>query len=123
MGKVSLVEVMVEHAKFNGTWVLTQKDGEKFEAYLKALGIGLIKRKVAKNMGRTITFEALDGGNFHIVSASSLKTNDVKLSLGVTVDGERDDGVPVATVFQMENGCLVQNEETKDGKTKYEHTW
>merc|ERR1712165_117547 len=93
-----------------------------FKDFLAALGVGMLKRNIANNMGRTITFEAIDDKNFHVVSKSKLKTNDKKFCLGVSQDGKRDDDMECTTVFNFVDGKIVQDEEAKDGK-KYQHVW
>merc|ERR1711979_8253 len=93
-----------------------------FKDFLAALGVGLLKRNVANNMGRTITFEAIDDKNFHVISKSKLKTNDKKFCLGVSQEGKRDDDMECTTVFSFVDGKIVQDEEAKDGK-KYQHVW
>ena len=109
-------------ANFNGTWEQTDKGGN-FKDFLAAIGVGMAKRIIAAKMSRTITFEAIDDSNFHVISKSTLKTNDKKFCLGVNQEGERDDGVACVTVFKLVDGKIVQDEETKDGKTKYQHVW
>merc|ERR1712156_649533 len=74
-------------ANFNGNWEQTEK-GANFKDFLAALGVGVLKRNIANNMGRTITFEAIDDKNFHVISKSKLKTNDKKFCLGVSQDGK-----------------------------------
>merc|ERR1712117_603649 len=108
-------------ANFNGNWEQTEK-GDNFKDFLAALGVGLLKRNVANNMGRTITFEAIDDKNFHVISKSKLKTNDKKFCLGVSQEGNRDDDMECTTVFHLKDGKIVQDEEAKDGK-KYQHVW
>merc|ERR1712050_9280 len=108
-------------ANFNGNWEQTEK-GANFKDFLAALGVGLLKRNVANNMGRTITFEAIDDKNFHVISKSKLKTNDKKFCLGVSQEGKRDDDMECTTVFHLNDGKIVQDEEAKDGK-KYQHVW
>merc|ERR1712050_534112 len=93
-------------ANFNGNWEQTEK-GANFKDFLAALGVGLLKRNVANNMGRTITFEAID---------------DKKFCLGVSQEGKRDDDMECTTVFSFVDGKIVQDEEAKDGK-KYQHVW
>merc|ERR1711978_440768 len=93
-------------ANFNGNWEQTEQ-GDNFKDFLAALGVGLLKRNVANNMGRTISFEAIDDKNF---------------CLGVSQQGKRDDDMECTTVFHLNDGKIVQDEEAKDGK-KYQHVW
>merc|ERR1712071_695164 len=87
-------------SNFDGEWEQTEK-GANFKEFLAAIGIGLIKRNVANNMGRTLTFNhcTSDDTKFHIVSKSKLKTNDVYVTLGEKKEGKRDDDMEVVTVF------------------------
>merc|ERR1712141_560838 len=107
---------------FNGNWEQTEK-GANFKDFLAALGVGVLKRNIANNMGRSITFEAIDDKNFHVISKSKLKTNDKKFCLGVSQEGKRDDEMECVTAFNVDgSGRIVQDEEAKDGK-KYQHVW
>jgi len=110
-------------SNFDGEWEQTEK-GANFKEFLAAMGIGLIKRNVANKMGRTLTFNhcTSDDTKFHIVSKSTLKTNDVYVTLGEKKEGKRDDDMEVVTVFSLVDGKIVQDEEAKDGK-KYQHVW
>ena len=110
--------------KFDGKWKLTNSDTANFEKYMAALGVGWATRKIGAKLGRTITFEAnSDGSGFHIISVSTLKTGEKNIKLDEEFEGERDDKVKVFTKFTFEDGCLVQNERTRDGKLSYKHRW
>merc|ERR1712178_437931 len=100
-------------ANFNGNWEQTEK-GANFKDFLAALGVGMLKRNIANNMGRTITFEAIDDKNFHVISKSKLKTNDKKFCLGLSQDGKRDDDMECTTVFNFVDGKIVQDLSTKN---------
>ena len=45
------------HAKFDGTYQLTEKDGKNFENYLVPLGISYLNRKIATKFNRKITIK------------------------------------------------------------------
>merc|ERR1711879_629910 len=62
---------------------------------MKYLGVGLVKRKIGKNMGRTMTFKANEN-------------DDVQLDQ--EGDNETDDGRQVKVRFTNRNGNLVQIE-------------
>merc|ERR1711972_991237 len=100
-------------ANFNGNWEQTEK-GANFKDFLAALGVGVLKRNIANNMGRTITFEAIDDKNFHVISKSKLKTNDKKFCFGVSQDGKRDDDMELPPCLIL---LMVKLFKTKKLKT------
>ena len=58
---------------------------------MAALGVGWATRKIGAKMGRTITFKATGDGSFHVISESTLKTNERDVKLNEEFEGERDD--------------------------------
>ena len=78
-------------SKFDGKWKLTNSDTANFEKYMAALGVGWATRKIGAKMGRTITFKATGDGSFHVISESTLKTNERDVKLNEEFEGERDD--------------------------------
>lgn len=90
---------------------------------MAALGVGWATRKIGAKMSRTITFKATGDGSFHVISESTLKTNERDVKLNEEFEGERDDKVKVVSSFTFEDGCLVQHERTQDGKLSYKHKW
>merc|ERR1711879_1105722 len=97
--------------KYNGTWELEDKGGAEFEEYMKYLGVGLVKRKIGKNMGRTMTFKAKSDTSFAVKSVTTLKTNENDdVQLDQEGDNETDDGRQVKVRFTNRNGNLVQIE-------------
>ena len=113
------------HAKFDGTYQLTDKDGKNFENYLVPLGISYLNRKIATKFNRKITIKSNGDNSFHLKTESTLKTNEKNVVFGETVKEKRDDGVPIVVKFTYENECIVQVQEFEVGGVKRvsKNTW
>lgn len=77
----------------DGNYTLSERDGDNFEKYMAAVGVGLIMRKAAKNLNQTAKISC-DGDTIHIITGSTLKSSDEVFQVGVekpvtTMDGRK----------------------------------
>merc|ERR1711897_5247 len=68
-----------EMAPITGTY--TQVSSEKYEEFLKALGVGFILRKAALASTPVMTISE-DGGNWTMVTKTTVKSIELKFRLG-----------------------------------------
>lgn len=106
---------------FNGTWVSEDKDLSNIDGYLSKIGLGLIKRKIGKNLTRTITFTDNGDGTVTIRNKTSIRDSTDTVTLGQPVEAEVEDGRQCKVTVKFENGKLYLSEEWS-GPTSY-HVW
>lgn len=108
---------------FNGTWVTLEKDASNMEGYLTNIGLGWAKRKIGKNLSRTITFDCQDGKTMTIRNKTSVADRNHTIVLDTPIDGETEDGrqAKVTIRFDAEKNELTVSEEW-DGPTSVQ-TW
>uniref|UniRef100_A0A3B3BU51 Cellular retinoic acid-binding protein 1 n=1 Tax=Oryzias melastigma TaxID=30732 RepID=A0A3B3BU51_ORYME len=68
---------------FVGTWNL--KESEKFDEYMKALGVGFATRTVG-NMTKPTTIISLDGDKMTVKTQSTIKNTELSFKLGEEFD-------------------------------------
>ena len=74
---------------------------ENFEEFMKALGVGLVTRKLGNKSAPTVTITE-DGGEFTFKQESLVKTSEIKFKIGeefdeVTADGRQG----ISVLFQL----------------------
>merc|ERR1711909_154875 len=70
----------VETMAFNGSWRLAKK-GDKFGDYLAKIGVGVVKRTVAKNLSRDVIVSNFDATGFDVKSITTLSTKEDRVVL------------------------------------------
>lgn len=90
-----------------GVWKLTSS--ENFDELMKALGVGLITRKIGNAQKPTVTIKAT-GDDWEITTESTLKTNKMNFKLGVEQDQETLDGRKVRSTFALDGDKLIQTD-------------
>ncbi|KAF7664897.1 hypothetical protein LDENG_00160750 [Lucifuga dentata] len=89
---------------FVGTWNL--KSSEKFDDYMKALGVGFATRQ-AGNLTKPTTIIEVDGDKVTIKTQSKFKNTEINLKLGEEFDETTADDRKVKSVVTIEDGKLV----------------
>merc|ERR1739846_6379 len=92
-----------------GTGTYTQVSSEKYEEFLKALGVGFILRKAALASTPVMTISE-DGGNWTMITKTSLKSIELHFKLGEEFDEEATDGRKCKTTVTMEGDKLITHQ-------------
>nr|WLG17450.1 fatty acid-binding protein D [Brachionus rotundiformis] len=100
-------------SELNGTWILESK--ENFEEFLKALGVGVILRKIAKNITPTLIIKG-EGRKWSVKMTSSFKNLEYNFNLDEEFDDVTIDGRKVKCIFKLEGKKLIT--EQRDFKSK-----
>merc|ERR1739838_1043787 len=91
--------------KIIGTFNLTESEG--FDEFMKALGVGMVMRKMGNTIKPSVTF-TLEAGTYTMKTASSLKTSEIKFKLGEKFTETTMDGREAETTFTLEGATLTQ---------------
>ncbi|XP_037549030.1 fatty acid-binding protein, heart [Nematolebias whitei] len=97
---------------FVGTWNL--KDSEKFDEYMKELGVGFATRKVG-NLTKPTTIISVDGDKVCLKTQSAIKNTEVNFKLGEDFDETTADDRKVKSLVTIEDGKMVHTQKW-DGK-------
>ncbi|KAM3596851.1 uncharacterized protein V6R79_021685 [Siganus canaliculatus] len=97
---------------FAGTWNL--KESEKFDDYMKELGVGFATRKVG-NMTKPTTIIAVEGDKVTVKTQSTLKNTEISFKLGEEFDETTADDRKVKSTVTVQDGKLVHVQKW-DGK-------
>ncbi|CAB1455373.1 unnamed protein product [Pleuronectes platessa] len=97
---------------FVGTWNL--KESEKFDDYMKALGVGFATRKVG-GLTKPTTIISVDGGTVTVKTQSSVKNTELSFKLDEEFDETTADDRKVKSIVKIEGGKMVHVQKW-DGK-------
>lgn len=89
---------------FVGTWLL--KESDKFDDYMKELGVGFATRKVA-NLTKPTTIISVDGDTVTLKTQSTMKNTELSFKLGEEFDETTADDRKVKSIVKIEDGKLV----------------
>ncbi|XP_072855175.2 fatty acid-binding protein, adipocyte [Pogona vitticeps] len=89
--------------QFLGTWKLVSS--EKFDEYMKELGVGFATRKIA-GVAKPNVIISHNGDNYTIKTESSLKNTEISFKLGEEFDETTADDRKVKSVVTLDNGTL-----------------
>ncbi|XP_038580950.1 fatty acid-binding protein, heart [Micropterus salmoides] len=89
---------------FVGTWNL--KESQKFDEYMKELGVGFATRKVG-NMTKPTTIISVDGDTVTVKTQSTLKNTELSFKLGEEFDETTADDRKVKSIVTIEDGKMV----------------
>ncbi|XP_041379338.1 fatty acid-binding protein, liver-like [Gigantopelta aegis] len=102
------------HEKFGGSWKMARS--EKFEEYLEAMGVGIIKRTVASKLSPVLEI-SVEGDVVKVITKTTIKTLPVEGKLGEEFDTETL-GRHEKTVYKFEDGKLIATSVPIDSKQK-----
>lgn len=91
-----------------GMWDLESTD--KFDEYMKALGVGMATRMIGNKLKPSIHFAIADDGQWTMKSISTFKNTELKFKLGEQFDEVTPDGRNVKTTFTADGSKLVQDQ-------------
>merc|ERR1712018_1109062 len=92
----------------------TRVSEEKYEDLLKALNVGFMLRKAAMASTPVMTITN-DGGNWTMVTKTTMKSVELKFKLGEEFDEETTDGRKCKTTVTMDGNKLVTNQKAQGG--------
>jgi len=88
----------------NGKWKLDRS--ENFDEYLKALGVGMVKRKVVVSMTPTVEIQQ-KGDHFVIINATTFSTDKSEFDIGTPFEAE---------IKGVTDGLMKNTPSVEDGK-------
>ncbi|CAM4500502.1 myelin P2 protein-like [Lepidochelys kempii] len=91
--------------RFVGTWKLVSS--EKFDDYMKELGVGLTTRKLG-GLARPNVIIRMKGDVITIRAESTFKNTEISFKLGQVFDETTADDRKTKSVVTLEKGSLVQ---------------
>ncbi|XP_034455475.1 fatty acid-binding protein, heart [Hippoglossus hippoglossus] len=97
---------------FVGTWNL--KESDKFDEYMKALGVGFATRKVG-GITKPTTIISVEGGTVTVKTQSSVKNTELSFKLDDEFDETTADDRKVKSIVKIDGGKLVHVQKW-DGK-------
>ena len=100
-----------------GDWKLISS--ENFEELMKALGVGLIMRKIGNTTKPNVKLTQ-NGDEWTLTTTSAVKTHVIKFKLNEAVDEETLDGRKVKSTFVLDGNKLVQTQRDKDNNVSCE---
>ncbi|XP_046739045.1 fatty acid-binding protein, muscle isoform X1 [Diprion similis] len=80
---------------------------ENFDEYMKAIGVGLVTRKMGNSISPTIELTE-NNGEFSLKTSSTFKNSEIKFKLGEEFDEETIDGRQVKSVMTREGNKFIQ---------------
>uniref|UniRef100_A0A8C4EBW9 Cellular retinoic acid-binding protein 1 n=2 Tax=Dicentrarchus labrax TaxID=13489 RepID=A0A8C4EBW9_DICLA len=89
---------------FVGTW--NMKESEKFDEYMKELGVGYATRKIG-NMTKPTTIISVEGDKVTVKTQSTIKNTELSFKLGEEFDETTADDRKVKSIVTVEDGKLV----------------
>merc|ERR1712172_10423 len=111
--KTSLPQVSQDKmVQMTGTY--TRVSEENYEEVLKALNVGFMLRKAALASTPTMTITEA-GGQWNMVTKTTMKSIDLKFRLGEEFDEETTDGRKCKTIVTMEGNKLITNQRATGG--------
>ncbi|XP_066590527.1 sodium/calcium exchanger regulatory protein 1 isoform X2 [Prorops nasuta] len=80
---------------------------DNFDEFMKALGVGLVTRKMGSTVSPVVELTESDG-TYTLKTSSTFKNSEIKFKLGEEFDEETPDGRKVKSVCTLEGNKLVQ---------------
>ncbi|XP_044027635.1 fatty acid-binding protein, heart [Siniperca chuatsi] len=99
---------------FVGTWNL--KESDKFDEYMKELGVGFATRKVGV-MTKPTTIISVDGDMVTLKTQSTFKNTELTFKLGEEFDETTADDRKVKSFVSIDNGKMVHVQKWDDKET------
>jgi len=109
-----------EIQKLKGTWEYV--DGEKFDDYMKEIGVGFALRQSAKLVKPKLVISE-KAGRWSFKSESTLKSASYEFTPGVEFDETRLDGESVKSTIRFEDDKWVHTMRDKSGKESTIKRW
>jgi len=104
-------------ASFFGRYKLSTS--ENFDTFLREIGVGLMKRKLADSSYPTVEFHKDENDNFIFKSHTIIKSTETRFRLGEEFDEDRLDGKKVKSLVVAEGNKFIQIQRDGDQEIKY----
>ncbi|KAL8613985.1 hypothetical protein ACOMHN_023220 [Nucella lapillus] len=91
----------------SGTWSLSHT--ENLDAYMKAVGVGFLGRKMAATVSPTQEI-SVEGDNWNIKTITTLRTSELQFKLDTPFDEDTVDGRKTKSVVRLEDRQLIQEQ-------------
>ncbi|CAG9772728.1 unnamed protein product [Ceutorhynchus assimilis] len=96
---------------------------ENFDEFMKALGVGLVTRKVGGAVSPVVDLQK-EGEEYVLSSNSTFKNVVLRFKPGVEFDQDTPDGRKVKSTITVEGNTLKEVQKAGDGKvTTIDRTW
>ncbi|XP_050428134.1 fatty acid-binding protein, muscle isoform X2 [Adelges cooleyi] len=95
-------------AYLNKKYKLSSSD--KFDEYMKALGVGMITRKVGNSISPIVELNKGDDDKYTLKSTSTFKNTSTVFKMGEQFDEETLDGRKVKSIITQEGNKLVHKQ-------------
>ncbi|KAG5333265.1 FABPM protein, partial [Acromyrmex heyeri] len=92
------------------------QSSEKFDEYMKALGVGMVTRKMGSSVSPVVELTEKDG-LYILKTSSAFKNTEIKFKLDEEFDEETVDGRKVKSICTLEGNKLVQVQKGEKGTT------
>lgn len=92
---------------------------ENFDEFMKALGVGMVTRKMGSSVSPVVELTEKDG-LYTLKTTSPFKNTEIKFKLGEEFEEETADGRKVKTVCTLDGNKLVQVQKGGDKDTTIE---
>ncbi|XP_033123305.1 fatty acid-binding protein, liver-like [Anneissia japonica] len=101
--------------KFKGVYGLHKS--ENFDAYMKALGVGMVLRNLGNTAKPTLTV-TVEGDKMTFHSKTTLKTTVIEFTIGVESESTTMDGRKIKSTVVWDGEKLKEEQVSVDGKGK-----
>ncbi|XP_022165558.1 fatty acid-binding protein, muscle-like isoform X2 [Myzus persicae] len=86
------------------------ESSDKFDEYMKALGVGMMTRKLGNTVSPVVELTKSDDGKFVLSSNSTFKNSSIAFKLNEEFDEETPDGRKVKSTIIQDGNKLVHTQ-------------
>ncbi|PAA49632.1 hypothetical protein BOX15_Mlig012300g1 [Macrostomum lignano] len=104
--------------KFIGTWRL--ESSENFDAYMKAIGVGFVLRKVGNTVKPDVQFLRNEDGTCTMKTISTFKNSEITFELDKEFEETTIDGRKVRSTMTMTEGGELVHKQASEPETVIE---
>nr|AFN08746.1 fatty acid binding protein [Scylla paramamosain] len=94
-------------AKIVGKYKMDSSEG--FDDFMKALGVGMVMRKMGNAATPTVEI-TLDDGTYTLKTVTTFKTTEIKFKLGEEFEETTADGRTVKSTITLDGNKLIHNQ-------------
>jgi len=99
-----------------GKYALTKSDN--FEEYMKAVGVGMVMRKLAATAKPVTEISKAEDETYTIKTCTTFKTTEIKFKLGQEFDEETADGRQCKSTIALNGDTMVHTQKCGDQEYK-----